>query len=191
MKTTVFITQIDELIRPLGFKRKGVTWNRITGDFIDVLDVQVSKYGDTVTINAGVSHALIYTTVRGGELPSLLLEPDCIVNTRIGMLIDGKDLWLPIDEPNSIDEIKSLIKNILLPFFDQMHSFSKMSDFLMSRQVLTRKYPFPIIYLAVIKNELDDNAGALAILNELKSKQTTIWKNLINSVIERISFPNK
>jgi hypothetical protein len=191
MKTTVIITQIDELIRPLGFKRKGLTWNRITGEFIDVLDVQVSKYGDTVTINAGVSNALIYTIVRGGDLPSLLLDPDCVVNTRIGMLIDGKDLWLPIDEPNSINEIKSLIKNILLPFFDQMHSFSKMADFLISQQVTTRKYPFPIIYLAVIKNKLDDNAGALALLNDLKSKQTTSWENLINRVIERISFPNQ
>ena len=52
--------RLDATLRPLGFARRNMTWNRRTGDFIDIIDFQVSKFAELVTMNARVLHAGVY-----------------------------------------------------------------------------------------------------------------------------------
>lgn len=50
------IERIDELLTPQHFLRHKAVWNRTDGSFVDVIDLQKSKSGDTFTIEAGVFH---------------------------------------------------------------------------------------------------------------------------------------
>ncbi len=54
MSEKAIISKLDDLLKPLGFTRQKTAWNRRSGYVVEVIDVQISKAGDTATINAGV-----------------------------------------------------------------------------------------------------------------------------------------
>lgn len=186
MSTKEIVARLDELLKPLGFARKKLTWNRRSGDFIDVLDVQSSKAGDTVTVNAGVTHADIHLKCWGTALPSWVQEPDCIVRTRVGELVDGKDLWWSLNETSAVGDAAEKTASRLLPFITQMHSVGAMASLLEARQVARQKYPPPIIYLALLKDAQGDTAAAHALLNDLASRPIGAWKTKLEAVASRL-----
>jgi hypothetical protein len=46
------IRRADQVLRPRGFMRKKARWYRKVSDFLEVIDFQISKEGDAITINA-------------------------------------------------------------------------------------------------------------------------------------------
>jgi len=184
--TKPIIVRMDEFLKPLGFARHGATWNRKFDSFIDVIDVQTSKAGDTITINAGVFHPDVYRKCWATELSGVVEEPLCTVRIRVGQLLDGKDLWWRLDDPDVRDDLVDKITAHVLPFLERMHSFEAMEQFLMSEQVTKQQYPLPTIYLAILKDERGDRVGACALLAELGQKTLGGWRTRIREVSERL-----
>lgn len=187
MSAKAVISRLDRVLKPLGFERQKTTWNRKSGSFVDVVDVQTSKVKNTITINAGVFHSGVYAKCWGDWLPEFIEEPSCIVRTRIGQLIGEKDLWWKLDEVDVADAVAEKVSSHVLPFLGQMHSIDAMEQFLTSAQVVKQKYPPPIIYLAILKHEQGNSNEACALLGELKKKTVGAWQGRINQITETLS----
>lgn len=186
MSTKPVIIRVDELLKPLGFVRHKATWNRRSDSFVDVIDVQTSKAGDTITINAGVLHPGVHGKCWGTEPPSVIEEPSCTVRIRVGQLLDGKDLWWRLNDAKILDDVAEKLTVYMLPFLERMHSPEAMEHFLTSAQVTKQKYPLPVICLAILKSEQGDRTAACALLTELSEKSVGAWRNRISDVARRL-----
>ena len=177
---------LDALLRPLGFVKRQATWNRRRTTFIEVIDVERSKFGDLVTVNAGVLNVKVHEAFAGTVVPSFVREPICHVRTRIGRLLTGTDKWWPVDDPMTATEITSLVKSRVLPFLDSMRSMQDMEHFLVRQRVTTKRYPPPVIYLALLVNELGDQPRACGLLEDLRLRTGGAWRARIEQVQQRI-----
>lgn len=188
MNAKAVITQrIDAVLKPLQFKRKKLVWNRKSGSFVDVVDVQISKAGDMITINAGVAHSDVYAKCWENVLPEFVEEPYCIVRARIGELIGDTDLWWKVDTNDVADDLAEKVITHVLPFLNQMHSVDAMERLLTNAQVVKQKYPPPIIYLAILKCEQGDTKAACALLDKLKEQTTEAWQSRVSHIAHILS----
>lgn len=93
MKMKKMTERLDGLLKPLGFVRRKATWNRKSDSLIDVVDLQVSKAGDTVTINSGIVDKDVHEICWGKQLPIFVREPFCTVRSRVGQLTAEKKIF--------------------------------------------------------------------------------------------------
>jgi hypothetical protein len=177
---------LDELLKPLGFARHGVTWNRKVGSLVDVVDVQISKSGDMFTLNVGVLDTNVYIIFWGKEAPAFIEEPSCIVRVRIGELIDAKDHWWPIGEEGIDREVAEIVTSHVIPFFDRMRTREALERWLTNTKVEEKNYPLPVVCLAILRNELGKANEACAMLAKLKKKTVGAWRQRIADVAYRL-----
>ena len=178
---------MNKILTPLGFVRKGRMWNRDVGVFTDVIDLQISKEGDGMTINSGVLHPDIYKRCWAKAAPQFVDESSCTVRARIGQLIDRKDVWWLFSEVNTPDDIAVKVIDHVIPFLDSMHSVEAMERFLEKSQVTKYGYPLPIIILALLKWEHGDKIGSCEILSELRKRTVKSWRDKLSIILESIA----
>jgi hypothetical protein len=186
MSTKTVIARMDEVLTSLEFHRKKATWTRTSGPFVDVIDIQVSKAGDSMTINAGVLDADVYETCWGARPPSVVEVPSCTVHARVGQLIDLKDLWWPLSGERTPESVVEKLRSHVLPFLEQMHSHAAMERFLTDAEVTKQKYPLPILHLAVLRYRRGDKIGACGVLAELRRGALGAWRNRAAEVEDRL-----
>lgn len=180
------IARLDRELVPLGFKRKKATWNRERDSLVDVIDIQISKSGDTVTMNTGVLSRPIYFACWGREAKAFVEEPSCTVRARVGRLLGNKDRWWDASSESAADEMVECLGVHILPFLDRMQSFKAMRDWLASTGLPSPKWPVPSINFAVLQSQLGDVDGACNTLAELEAKALGAWKAGAKEVAERI-----
>jgi hypothetical protein len=188
MSMPVAVSRLDRFLRSDGFRRRRTTWNRKSGDFIDVIDLQTNKTGELVTLNVGVLHSHIHKKFRGGRVPAFVGESACIARSRIGDLVNGKDLWWSLKEKSHLDDIEEKAKKFALPFVLRMHSIKAMEEYLDKANTTFANYPPPIINLALLKFAQGKRREALKLLGELKLRTTSPWKKNIESIVERLEY---
>lgn len=186
MSKKFVIERIEDLLKPIGFRRHKDSWSRQSGPFVDVIDFQISKAKDALTLNAGVLHIDIYEKCWGGKPPEVIEEPFCTVRFRIGELLGEKDFWWQLTDPKILNDISEKITKHILPSLEKSHSLKAMEEILMATQVTRQKYPPPIIYLAILKYELGDIRGASELLSDLRKKTSEPWQVRIDDVFNRI-----
>lgn len=180
------ITQLDSLLKPLGFVRQQTTWNRRADTLVDVVDVQVSKAGDAMTVNAGVLDSDVRRILWGTEPSDFVDQPSCTICTRIGELIDGKEVWWQLGNRETADEVVEKVAAHVLPFLARMHAREAMEQWLVHTQVAKKRYPPPIISLAILKSFLGKGAEACALLADLEEKSTGPWRTRTAEVAARL-----
>jgi Domain of unknown function (DUF4304) len=166
----------------MGFVRKNATWNRKQGQRVEVIDIQNSKDGETVTMNIGVLDRDIYTVCWGRASTPFVEEPSCTIRCRIGQLIDNKDRWWSVDSATTVEEMVECLKANALPFLNRMQSLEEMRDWLAPSGVVTTKYPPDSINFAVILSRLNETRRACSILSELGIKALGAWKTRAKEV---------
>ncbi len=131
------------LLKTLGFKKNGRTFNRVSADgLIEVINFQSGRYefGAEIpglrpnlyghfTVNIGICVPEYYFHVFDKH-KRIYQEYDCQLRTRVGALVDdGKDLWWEL-KPNYLeDQIKriiDLLENNALKFLNQLNSRLKI-----------------------------------------------------------------
>lgn len=186
MSIKTFISQLDRLLKPLGFSRSKATWNRRAETVVDIIDAQVSKAGDAVTVNVGVLDKDVYTKLWEREPPERIEQPTCTVYARIGELLDGKDKWWLLDDHQAIADAASNIEAHVLPFLERMHARTAMAQWLIDTEVVRKRYPAPIITLAILKSLSGDDAQACELLKKLQTKSAGAWSTRAAEVAERL-----
>ncbi|MBK9129791.1 MAG: DUF4304 domain-containing protein [Phycisphaerales bacterium] len=182
--TRVVLKDLDELLLPLGFRRQKETWNRQAGSLVDVIDVQVSKAGDTTTVNVGVLDPEIHSQCWGEDPPIFVQEPQCTVRSRLGQLIHGRDVWWPVSSP----EIGGAVATGAVPFLERMHAPGGMEEFLISSTPIKARHPHPppVIHLALLMNKRGDRLGACTLLGELQERVLGAWRTRVREVASRL-----
>lgn len=186
MSTASIIARLDGELAPRGFRRKKATWNREHGSLVEVVDIQTSKSGDTVTMNVGVLSRPIYFACWGRDAKPFVEEPECTIRARIGQLIDNKDRWWDVSSASVADEMITCLGKRVLPFLERMQSSEEMCNWLVSMGAPTSKYPPPTIYYAVLQSQLGDLNGACATLTALERRALGAWKGTAQEVAARI-----
>lgn len=186
MSAASIIARLDRELTPKGFRRKKATWNREQDSFVEVIDIQTSKGGDTVTMNAGVLSRSVYSACWGRDAEPFIEEPFCTVRARIGQLLDNKDLWWDVSDVSAIDEMTDCLEGRILPFLERMRSLGGMRDWLASTGVPSSKSPLPSICFAVLQSQLGDTDDACAVLADLERKTLGAWKARAQEVAARI-----
>lgn len=177
---------LDGILGPLGFARSQLTWNRRAGEFIDVIDIQFGKARPEFAINVGVLALEVCSMFEGQGLLGFVEESRCNIRTRMSALVDGRDKWWPIEGGGGNPDISAMLADYAIPFLDRMHSLVAMKDWLVAQNVVGKKYPPPIMYLAIIDHRLGNAQASCFMLGELRQRSPEAWGPKIDHVLDRL-----
>jgi hypothetical protein len=119
MSLKAVVAQVGAMLKPLGFSRKNATWNRQSGSFVQVINLQSSQFSETLTANLGVFDKEIYERFWKRSPAGVVREADCIVRSRSGELMDGFDRWWAVEAEGTATEIARDLTEHALPFLDR------------------------------------------------------------------------
>jgi len=183
MTVKALIEVVDQFLGPAGFDRKGMLWNRRHDSIVEAVDIQISNAGDAATINVGVLHDDVYAVVWGGAPQGFVEEPFCVVRARVGQIVDGHDLWWPVSNEQTPQNIVAALAANVLPFLDESRTEEAMEAFL-DRESVTS--PLQTIYLAILRYRRGDVADACATLKQVRNKARGDWSNRAAEVATRL-----
>lgn len=150
MAKSKFTAALDEVQKPLtvllknlGFRRKGRTYNRSVGDkLVHVVNLQMGQFpiGDYVipgvresfygrfTVNLGVLLPAVLQVERSREPPHFAQEYDCEIRGRLGTLAFGEDTWWDLDHRvrETALSVIDLMDRFGLPFLDEFENYSSV-----------------------------------------------------------------
>lgn len=175
---------VDAVLRPLGFKKEKARWYRRRNSSIDVVEIQVSKGGDSVTANIGALDSEIFRMCWGQDPAGVIQASHCTVEARLGTLATGRDTWWPL---GSSEFVPAIAIHAQL-FLEQVHAPGGLEDVLASsleRRGL-RGDPSRVIYLALLRNRRGDRSGACQLLADLRSRTSDAWKSRVSTVAAAI-----
>jgi hypothetical protein len=178
--------RLDHELASKGFSRKKTTWNRDQGMLVEVIDLQVNKVGEAVTMNVGILSRPIYFACWGRDADQFIEEPFCTVRARVGQLIDNKDRWWELRGEGVAEEMVDCIGARILPFLERMRSLEALRDWLASTGIPSSKRPLQSICFAALESELCGPTAACAVLAELESNAMGAWKARAREVAMRI-----
>ncbi|MFF4442609.1 DUF4304 domain-containing protein [Streptomyces sp. NPDC001621] len=89
MVNSILLEALNEVFKPLGFRKKSANWYRVSGDLYCVVGVQESRWDESCYVNVGFAPAV---NVKAGWLP----ESKCLVRFRADAItsISREDLDL-------------------------------------------------------------------------------------------------
>ena len=186
MSKQEIVAAIDEIVCPLGFKRVRAVWNRENGNFIEAFDVQLSKSGDMLTVNAGVLSKSTFEIVWRENCHAQVGTPDCTVRARVGALINRFDRWWDVDDTLAPREISLSVESIILPFLLRVGTCSGMLDFLSQNGAPHHRQPLESLYYAVLMYESGDKAACCEVLSRLREKVLGNWKERFRETAARL-----
>jgi hypothetical protein len=186
MKQKTGVARLDALLVPLGFVRRKFTWNRRSASVVDVTDVQLSRAGDSVTINAGILDPEVHVALWGSQPSEAVEQPTCTLGARIGELIDGRDKWWQLSEAATPADVAEAVATYVVPFLARVGMRGGMKQWLLDSEVQKKRYPPPIISLAIIKSLTGEAVEACTILVDLQKKATGAWRDRAVEVAARM-----
>lgn len=126
-----------ELLKPLGFKKKGNNFYLKCNGIGQIVNVQKSmsstKQDIKFTINIGIfipEHWLVEYNFFNKTIPDYPTEPECSIRRRIGTIKKQEDIWYnlnaDINENDLITEMKRNINDFILPYFNALDNKDKI-----------------------------------------------------------------
>lgn len=161
------ISKIDEVLERYQFFRRGLVWNRGYADFVDVIDLQISKSKDMFTINVGVADKFVMQACWGMDGSDVVDEPSCTVRTRLGELLHGRDVWWGRSDDDGIEEVLSGIQDAAIPFLQLNHRIDHMIETL-ENDPASRRHPPGIIYLALLHHRKGESDRFREIVKSMR-----------------------
>lgn len=130
-------------LRQVGFKRRGQTFGRESGDCWHVVNVQLSRFSPSdkksLTVNFGVQSKSVMR-FRKQEIYKAPLEYRCPIRFRVSWLTQTRDLWWEIRDESSarlaLREITEVLGAKGVPFLDSLSTNKKILQFYDAGQVL-------------------------------------------------------
>lgn len=177
---------LHDILGPLGFVRHKYTWNNRRASQVEIVELQASKARDCVTINAGVIDTQVYVACWGDEPPAVADSASCTVAVRIGELMDNRDVWWNAADEGLGRSISDAVRTHVLPFLHLMHSRTNMEEWLLKREVVRRRYPPPIISLAILQSQRGEREAACTMLRDLADRTSDAWRAGVAEVLGNI-----
>ncbi|MCG8360791.1 MAG: DUF4304 domain-containing protein [Kiloniellales bacterium] len=189
---------IQPLLKSLGFKNKGLQWNRVRGEFVDVVTVQEAKHStperQVITLNLGVFVKPFYEAVWQKSPGGFVTEADCAVRVRLGDLVqrkpygDALDQWweieaVPRGDGSAGKEIENALRDLGIPFLERFDKLDAVADHLHKVKGWQAKSPLIVIYRALAEWKTGASSTALETLSTIKGKAWEAKARLIRETI--------
>ena len=173
------ITQaIDALLTDEEFERHGSEWVRSRGLFADVIDVQKGGSVPGITVNVALMHAPTFELAWGKPPAFPPSESDCVVRIRLGMLIDDRDHWWPVND-QSAAEITAALTDNALPFLAAFTDLASIDGWLSASR--SNRCPPEALYLAASKHQLGRYEEARIVIEQLLDRtKSGPWRERIS-----------
>jgi hypothetical protein len=173
------------VLKPLGFTRKGMLFNRHRGEFVDVVGFPFNKDRDAVSIEVGVQHDGIYETLWEAPPPRFSNEAACIVHAHLEDLAEGVGHWLPLADPDAALRAVAAVEGPVLRFLQGHHDLPAIDAYLVKALEIERT-PRPLLTLAIVRHRRGNAAGAAALLEEVAGGADPDWALRATSVAQRL-----
>lgn len=176
---------MDAILKPQGFIRKGLIWNRSDGRYTDVIDFQISRFDSKVTVNLGILDRDVYRKCWSEEASKFVEEVDCTVRKRLGILLDNHDTWWQLEDESAQAEMLNALGDVGVEFLSGMHSESAMERFFLSSSEKPPRYPPEAVYLAIIQLNQGKTTKGCDILSRLFENTSAGWHRRIKGILEQ------
>lgn len=186
MTLDTFVASIDSVLKPRGFRRRKLTWNRRNDIGVDVISLQESKAGDSLTVNCGVLATGVYRLCWGKEPPPFADETACTVRCRLGEWTEGREYWWNKSDQQAAHQVSEMVAAEGVRMLERLRSPGAMEQFLIDTKVMEQSYPLPKIYLALLRYQQHDATGARDALERLRSGVPNAWRARIDDVLSRL-----
>jgi Domain of unknown function (DUF4304) len=130
-------------LKPLGFKKKGRTYNRNVQDgLVQAVNLQMGQYpiGDYVipglreshygrfTVNLGVALPAVRAIESGREFPAFVQEYECDIRERLTRLAFHEDAWFDLDHlvDKTASDITKYMDSLGVPFLEEFESYESV-----------------------------------------------------------------
>ncbi|MBL1085222.1 DUF4304 domain-containing protein [Streptomyces actinomycinicus] len=127
MVNSIILEVLNEVFKPLGFRKKSANWYRVSGDLYCVVAVQESRWGESCYVNVGFAPVV---NVKAGWLP----ESKCLVRFRVDALTsisrEGLDLLSgQAAEVGGEDDLRvGLVEKIATPVAQAVNPIESIQD---------------------------------------------------------------
>lgn len=175
------------ILKPLGFKKQGLTWQRASGAFIDLVDLQVSQFDRAFTINLGVGIPTISEEIFISK-KAAKYAVDGLVEARLGGLVyDGKDYWWSKDKPLEVQDAVEKLQIHGPAYFEKYHDASVMIQTLEAGKHGIR-LTFPkSFYLALLHIQFGDKQKGCELLRAIALRPPAPWNEPALALLNRFS----
>lgn len=177
-------SKIGDVLEKCQFRGNGPLWNRDYIDFVDVIDLQISKSKDMFTINVGVADKFVTNACWGLSSAELVDEPLCTVRARLGELLYGRDVWWSLSDSEGVEEVLRGIQDVAMPFLDLNHNIDHMIQSL-EKDLAIRRYLPEAIYLALLYYRKGERDRCREIFKSLKL--TGAWSKKASDILDALN----
>ncbi|XDD45242.1 DUF4304 domain-containing protein [Leptospira sp. WS39.C2] len=150
--------EIGPNLKNLGFKKKGLNWNKNLQSHVLCLNIQSSMYNTSdqskFTINFGVFNSEAFEIFYNKNPPDFPKEIDCFIRIRIGDLLSSyEDFWYTIDNNTEYENLRDSIENhfehFIIPFLEKLAKIDDLLNYLLTTKHITDFPVTGIIYFAI------------------------------------------
>jgi hypothetical protein len=152
---------------------------------------------ESFTINLGIFWEKAYRLCWPEAAYTYARDVDCVIRTRMGPILEdnpaekARDIWWSVNSDEELyrvgNEVPSKVVVKALPFLERFASVSDIADFLAISENFMHAPPVQALYLAVLKSELGDRAGAAEALNKV-ARMSESARNRANSVAHQLGL---
>ena len=167
-----------------GFHPEGKLWARSRDGLVDVIEPQLSRDKQTLTVNLGVAHRSVYWLCWGKEYEPSVGEPFCVARRRLGVLVHGVDNWWPNSDSGKLDAVHA-IGNEGLKFLNSVEDENDLLCALLGNAG-AKGDPLTPIHSALLRHAMGDDVKAKAELLAISARLTGPWKNRVQEILERM-----
>ncbi len=127
MVNSILLEALNEVFKPLGFRKKSTSWYRVSGDLYCVVGAQGSRWDGSCYVNVGFAPVV---NVKAGWLP----ESKCLVRFRADAIISisREDLDLlsgEAAETSGGDDLRvGLVEKIATPVARAVNPIESIQD---------------------------------------------------------------
>ena len=176
--------KIDAVLEKYQFYGNGLLWNRDYSDYVDVIDLQISKFRDMFTINVGVADKFVIHACWGLNGAEMVGDPSCTVRARLGELLYGRDVWWSLSDSEAIEEVLSAIQDVAMPFLQINHNIDHMIQSL-EKDLAIRRYLPEAIYLALLYYRKGERDRCREMFKSLKLNDA--WSKKASDILDALS----
>ncbi|WP_372784298.1 DUF4304 domain-containing protein [Phenylobacterium sp.] len=178
MSRRSYVSVLDDVLTPLGFRRTGKRWSRVVGDMLEEIDLQVSSVAGT-TANLWTSDLATQELLREAipwKRPLGIIQE----GQRIGELMCGRDIWWK-NEPNGPAELAEALRVYAPRYFEGRRRLEDQAKFL-GRGTQKWSWTPGRIYLALTLYRMGEVDEARRALSNPPKSEVGTWKEQADSV---------
>jgi Domain of unknown function (DUF4304) len=187
-------TVIAPRLRGAGFKRRGLTFTRPLGGYIQVVSVQRSAFNSadtcTFTFNTGIFVPSVVRVYFTCNPPANPIEPACILRRRGGFVAGTHDLWFELSSAHDLNDIKAAVtmhlERDLLPYLECLTTHDAIIKANATIPADPQQQVFRAIFLSL---EVDPKQGLTALEALVRNASHPEYRKSLEALLERVRAP--